>query len=403
MKKFLLLLLIPLSISAKADITANIECANEFSINSKVNCNLLINNPSQVEIQTISFSKNDMLLDLKSDFKLTLENETYNVNLNTNESVIKLLNFNYFMKKNNADIVIENIAINVDDEPINKNAVKILKIEDIAYIDNIYINNQPINEINQDIFDYSVNLYERTDYIEVKVITSGKNRLLDENIKLIKFVPNSTLTLRVTNDIDTETYNIKFNYKVDNDVREIKIEEIPFVFNPNKKYYYLEVENNISKITIDNSIYNLNIGKNKIDINNNNEIYSFVINRLKRNDTINTDTSLKTLKIGNYFINLKNDVYEYNHVANKVDLVTVDLNNSQDYSIKYNYDKVTISVYDGNANKSEYVLNIISDDDKTEYHEYDKTKMVIIFIMFLLLFLLIFIAVIRKHKKERIN
>ena len=408
MKKiFLFLLLIPISINAKS-LNATIECKEDLEINSKINCNLIIDNPNKTKINSISFDNNSDLLELKSAFNINNENEIYKLDLDSKEETIQVINFNILMFKNNIDIILNNLEINTiyGSYKIPK-VEKNLKIGNIAYADNILINNQPLADMNRDIFNYTVDLNELSDYIEVKVITSGSNKTEDK-IKLIKFNPSSTLNIKVDNEFDSETYVITFNYKKLKNTNTISIKEIPFEFNPYKSYYYFEVEHNVNKLTFENNgvsnVYNLNNSKNTIIIDNDGKKYAFVIKKLKSNETINTSSSLKTLKIGNTFLNLKDNVYEYNYVSNKVDIATIETINNQDYEIKYNNDKILITVYDAKLNKSNYKVNIISEiEENVEIREYDNTKSIIIFLIFLFLFILLVITLLIKRKKERID
>ena len=63
MKKFLfLLLLIPLSISAKG-IEVNIEC-DKLKINDRTSCNLVLTNEYSSPIKSVEMGKNNLLLNL---------------------------------------------------------------------------------------------------------------------------------------------------------------------------------------------------------------------------------------------------------------------------------------------------------------------------------------------------
>lgn len=407
MKKFLwLLLLIPISINAKVNVNSYIECQEELTIGSNISCKLIINNSSKAKIKEVNFEKIDDLLNIKSNFDLNLNDNLYKITLDSEEENIDLLNFNFLMKKNNSEILIDNINITTSTETVTQKVSKTLTIKNAAYVDQIYINNNPIVNINRDIYNYVLNIYERTEYIELKIVTSGENKTIEDNIRLIKYSPN--ITFRVANESDTETYTINLNYKNANNIDNINIKEIPFKFNPNKKSYYLEVENSISKINVEygseNKEYFLNYGNNNIKIDANDETYNFVINRLKSIQSINTSSKLKSIKMGNTYLNLKDDVYEYNYAANKLDIVTIETANNQDYEIKYSSDKVKITVYDAKLNKSEYTIKLIDDTEpEKEIKEYDNTKSIIIFLIFLSLFILILLIIVKKHKKERID
>ena len=404
MKKLLwLLLLFPIIVNAKTNINAQIECQEELTIGDNINCKLVINNPEKLLIKDISFQKQDLLLDIKSEFKINLEENLYMLELNSDNEKIELFSFNYLMDKNNSKILIEEIKVNSEEEEIIQNISKSLAIKNIAYADKIYINNIPVDNMNRDIFSYKVNIYERTEYLEIKTITNGSNTAVDGETILVKYNPN--ITIKVANDFDTETYNIELNYRNPSNIDTINIKEIPFKFIPNKRNYYIEVENNVDKITMSNSTsskeFLLTVGANYIYFENSDETYNFIIKRLKNSEEINNDSSLKTLRFGNTYLNLKNGVYDYNYVAENIEVVTVETNKNQDYEIKYSSNKIRVIVYDAELNTSEYTVNLINEiEPKKEVKEYDNSKTIIVFIVFLLLFLLLLLFMIKKYKKE---
>ena len=329
MKKLLwLLLLFPIIVNAKTNINAQIECQEELTIGDNINCKLVINNPEKLLIKDISFEKQDLLLDIKSEYKINLEESMYMLELNSDNEKIELFSFNYLMDKNNSKILIEEIKVNSEEEEIIQNISKSLAIKNIAYADKIYINNIPVDNMNRDIFSYKVNIYERTEYLEIKTITSGSNTSVDGETILVKYNPN--ITIKVANDFDTETYNIELNYRNPSNIDTINIKEIPFKFIPSKRNYYIEVENNVDKITMSNSTsskeFLLTVGANYIYFENSDETYNFIIKRLKNSEEINNDSSLKTLRFGNTYLNLKNGVYDYNYVAENIEVVTVETN-----------------------------------------------------------------------------
>lgn len=404
MKKLLwLLLLFPIIVNAKTNINAQIECQEELTIGDNINCKLVINNPEKLLIKDISFEKQDLLLDIKSEYKINLEENLYMLELNSDNEKIELFSFNYLMDKNNSKILIEEIKVNSEEEEIIQNISKSLAIKNIAYADKIYINNIPVDNMNRDIFSYKVNIYERTEYLEIKTITNGSNTSVDGETILVKYNPN--ITIKVANDFDTETYNIELNYRNPSNIDTINIKEIPFKFIPNKRNYYIEVENNVDKITMSNSTsskeFLLTVGANYIYFENSDETYNFIIERLKNSEEINNDSSLKTLRFGNTYLNLKNGVYDYNYVAENIEVVTVETNRNQDYEIKYSSNKIRVIVYDAELNTSEYTINLINEiEPKKEVKEYDNSKTIIVFIVFLLLFLLLLLFMIKKYKKE---
>ena len=222
MKKLLwLLLLFPIIVNAKTNINAQIECQEELTIGDNINCKLVINNPEKLLIKDINFEKQDLLLDIKSEYKINLEENLYMLELNSDNEKIELFSFNYLMDKNNSKILIEEIKVNSEEEEIIQNISKSLAIKNIAYADKIYINNIPVDNMNRDIFSYKVNIYERTEYLEIKTITNGSNTAVDGETILVKYNPN--ITIKVANDFDTETYNIELNYRNPSNIDTINI------------------------------------------------------------------------------------------------------------------------------------------------------------------------------------
>ncbi len=400
MKKFFFLLLALTATNIKA-LEANIECQTDnISINNKINCSFIIKNSDKIKIKNVSFENNGNLLDIKSNFNIETTDQYYSINTNSDSEKIIIANFNYFMSKNNEEIAINNIEVKTNNDLLTiPSTYTKLAINNAAYLDAIYINNQPIN-LMRDIYDYEIDLYNRPYYLEIKALASGKNKAKNE-IQLIKFISGKVISLEVSNDNDTEIYNLTINYNNKEVKSNIEIKEIPFYFNASKTYYYLEVENNIDKLTINDGVYNLNNGKNTIDIISDGITYNFVINRLKSKEKVNLNFNLKSLKIGNTYLNLKEDVYEYNYTNDKMQVVT--LETTQDYDITYNDNLILINIYNARAEKLSYKINIFSEVEKVEVKDYDNTKTKIIFAIFLATFLLISIIVLKKYKKEHIH
>ena len=404
MKKFLFLLfLFPLSINALSEKDFSIEC-NNLKIGTKANCVFKINNEEKNNINIVTFDYDENLSNVKSSYEIKKE-EKYEINLKTDDNTIDVFSFDYLMEYNDIDINLKNLNIKYDEESITlDNFSKNLKIENIAFVDNILINNQPIIDFNKNIYNYKVDLYERNDYVEIKVISSGNNTITGKANKIYKFVNGATINIEVKNESDTETYKITLNYNKQRlNVSKIKIKEIPFDFVLTKRYYYLEVTKDVSKITIENDSvnkkYDLNIGKNKIIFNNNGINYIFVINRLKQNQSINLGTNLKSLKIGDNYLDLKEDSYNYTYKNDKVDLVEVETLENQDYDIKYNDDKIVINLYDANANKTSYTINLIDKNNtNNKVKNYSKAKSIIFFVIFLIVFVILAIVSFKKYK-----
>ena len=402
MKKLLfLLLLIPLSISAKG-IELNIEC-NTLKINDKISCDLVLTNDYNSFIKSVEINKNELLQNLKSDYDLVNENKLL-ININSDENKIDVISFEYFMDKNDTNIYLANVRVNTNYNTYETNElVKNLKINNIAHVDNILVNNQPISDFDINKFNYVINLYELNDYVEIDVITDDSNEV-DLEKKLFKSYNNNTISFSVTNKKDTEKYEIKFVYQEQNDNDKVIVDTLQKEIDRNKRYHYLEVSNNTSEFIINGERYNLVVGKNTIKYKNNIDTYLFIVNRLKPDEIIENDPRIKTLKIGNSYLNIKDDVYEYNYSNNKIDLVEIETFNNNDYEVKYNDDKITIIVYDAGLNSNEYVINLNDESEQeVKVEEYDKTKTVLVFLIFLLTFILLIIITIRKIKKNRIN
>lgn len=402
MKKLLFLFLaFPLSISALSEKDINIEC-NNLKIGSNANCVVKINNDGS-EITGISFDYDESLLNLKSDYELK-KDTNYQIKLDSTDEVIKAFSFDFLMEYNNIDVAVSNLKIDYNDESENFATItKTLQIKNAAFVDNIYINNQPIIDFDKNVYTYKVNLYERNDYVEIKIATNENNTLTSSNKRLIKFVNGTTINFEVKNDSDVEIYKVTLIYdKQGIKTKEIKIKEIPFNFNSTKRYYYLEVAKDVSKLTFDNGLgskqYDLNTGKNRIVYNNNGLNYIFDIKRLKTNQANGLNYPLKSVKIGDTFLSLQADSYNYTYQTDKVELIEVETEEYQDYDIKYNDEKIVINLYDAKANKKVYNINLIDDNSDIVIEEYSKTNSIIVAVALFIIFTLLGLFAIKTYR-----
>lgn len=419
MKKiFLILLLLPLSISARENITTELKCeTNNLKINDYINCDLIINNPSKITFNSISFDSNNKLENIKTDPNFTLSTQNYKIYLNSNNETMNVLNFDVKMTNNNFNLNLNNIYLNLHavtdltQNDINQD----FKIENDAYLTKILIDNQPLSKFDSHTYEYTEDIYAKDKYLEVKVEACPECEV-DKKFQLVSTTENE-ITLEVTNKNNLTKYKINLNY-IENDANlltSVKINEINFEFNPRKFNYYFEVNNNINNLNFifsESEIYSisstkLNIGNNLITIKNkmNNIIYNFNIKRLTETETVNDEAKLKVLKIGNKYVNLKEDVYSYN--VDKTDNFKVTLETTienQDYDIAYNENNIIITIFGLNGENSKYTINFQEEEPtNVEVDEYDNTSNIIIVCIFAALFVLIALIAANKYREYRKN
>lgn len=420
MKKLLLiLLLIPINILARENITAEINCKDEIvNLNQSTNCNLVINNPNKIELNSVKFKIDSNLKNISTSEKFTLTNKNneYHILINDSSSSINILNFDL-------EVTEFESVLSFKDFYLDLHATDDLKLEDLtqkvavknaAYLTKIMINNQPLDNFKSETYEYKQLIYKKSDYVEVKVEACNKCEI-DDNIKLISANENK-VQFTVTNGNSVQNYTINLEYVDNTDLLEnIRIEEIDFTFIEDKFNYSFVVPNEIKALIFNysgNTDYKtsstvLNVGENIITVANKgkNITYTFKIKRLAEGEIINDELAVKSLKIGHSSIALKENIYEYS--TEKVENIEVKLetaNPESDYYVEYNEDTISITVYNLTGKSQTYKINLISENIKDiEIEKYDNTTTIIIVCIFAALFVLVSLILYLKHKEYRKN
>ena len=199
-------------------------------------------------------------------------------------------------------------------------------------------------------------------------------------------------------------------------LKSVEINEIKFKFNPLKFSYYFEVPNDVEVLNFNyesediNDKFQLNspildVGDNIITLINNDVKYTFNVRRLAEGEKVNNVLNLKYLRIGDSYINLKDDVYVYklkkeNNILAKVGTVI----DNQDYEIKYYDDQILINLFDFSGNSKQYKITLQDNvDQNIVVDKYDNTTTIIIFCVFSVLFIIIGAIVIYKHHEYKKN
>ena len=424
-KLFLILLLIPLNISARNLINTDLICnTNEIKLNDTINCNFIINNPNKIVFKSVKFGTKNTLENITTDSTYSLTNNDvsnekheYEILLNnSNSDKINLFNFNIKVTQKDFNLILENIYLDLEstDDIEIINIERNFKVQSEAYIKNILINNQPLLGFEPYIYEYTANIFDTNDLLEFKV-EGCDNCTVEDNFRLVNSGMKKVI-FKVNNKTTTTEYKINLNYEptTDNLLENVTINEINFNFNPTKFNYYFSVPNNINALSFIHSNSDkyvlspttLNIGSNIITIKNieSNLTYSFYVERLATEQLVNEEALIKTLKVGDKYINLKNDVYEYD-IAKEDNLkVTLETTiENQDYDIKYNDDKIEIVIFGLSGKNTNYTINLIEDNVNLNVNEYDNTSNIIIVCIFAALFTLIVLIAVTKYREYRKN
>lgn len=420
-KLFLILLLLPLNISARELINTELICeANEIKINDTINCSLIVNNPNKVVFKSVKFKTKNNLENIVIDPNYTLtdnENGKYEIDLNnSNNDKFNVLKFDIKITQRDFYLSLTDIYLDLESKEdleiisIDRN----FKVQSAAYLKNILINNQQINGFEPYTYEYNTNIFDKNDLLEFKAegcdecSVENNFRLVNSGMKKVIF--------KVSNKNTITEYKINLNYvtEQDNLLENVVINEINFDFNPTKFNYYFAVPNDVKSLSFiysdsENFIISpttLNIGNNVITIKNieTNITYSFYVERLALGQSVNNEAQIRTLKIGDKYINVKDDVYEYEIEKENDIKVTLETTiERQDYSINYNDDKIEITIFGLSGINNNYTINLIEDNVNLTVNEYDNTSNIIIVCIFAALFTLIALIAVTKYREYRKN
>lgn len=422
-KLFLILLLIPLNISARNLINTELICeTNEIKLNDTINCSLVINNPNKVSFKSIKFETQNILENVTTDTNFTLNNSNHNgkysyeILLNSSNNKLNAFKFDIKIIQKDFKLNLENIYLDLEatDDIEIISIDRNFKVQSDAYLKNILINNQPLNDFEPYVYEYTANIFAKNDMLEFKV-EACDDCTIENNFRLVNSGMKKVI-FKVNNKNTTTEYKINLNYvaTTNNLLENVTINEIDFNFNPTKFNYYFSVPNNISALSFIHSNSDkyilspttLNVGSNIITIKNKetNITYSFYIERLAIGQLVNEEALIKTLKVGDKYINLKNDIYEYDIDKEENIKVTLETTiENQDYDIKYNDDKIEIVIFGLSGKNTNYTINLIEDNVNLNVNEYDNTSNIIIVCIFAALFTLIVLIAVTKYREYRKN
>ena len=409
----------PMVVNAES-IAFDLKCDREkYNLDDLAKCYIIINNPELKRINSVSFESESTFENANSKFKFSNELNKYIINLNgINENSIDVFDFDYKVTKD--DLVIKNIDFklkNLADFKIESDFVKTFSLKEKPYLTNILINNQELSNFNKETLEYNYYLVDDLKYLEIKTFTDEGNKIKDNfGQKLINIENLDTITIEVNNSSESSIYKINLIKEPKNLLRSVEINEIKFKFNPLKFSYYFEVPNDVEVLNFNyesediNDKFQLNspildVGDNVITLINNDVKYTFNVRRLAEVEKVNNVLNLKYLRIGDSYINLKDDVYVYklkkeNNILAKVGTVI----DNQDYEIKYYDDQILINLFDFSGNSKQYKITLQDNvDQNIVVDKYDNTTTIIIFCVFSVLFIIIGAIVIYKHREYKKN
>ena len=409
----------PMVVNAES-IAFDLKCDREkYNLDDLAKCYIIINNPELKRINSVSFESESTFENANSKFKFSNELNKYIINLNgINENSIDVFDFDYKVTKD--DLVIKNIDFklkNLADFKIESDFVKTFSLKEKPYLTNILINNQELSNFNKETLEYNYYLVDDLKYLEIKTFTDEGNKIKDNfGQKLINIENLDTITIEVNNSSESSIYKINLIKEPKNLLRSVEINEIKFKFNPLKFSYYFEVPNDVEALNFNyesediNDKFQLNspildVGDNVITLINNDVKYTFNVRRLAEGEKVNNVLNLKYLRIGDSYINLKDDVYVYklkkeNNILAKVGTVI----DNQDYEIKYYDDQILINLFDFSGNSKQYKITLQDNvDQNIVVDKYDNTTTIIIFCVFSVLFIIIGAIVIYKHREYKKN
>ena len=409
----------PMVVNAES-IAFDLKCDREkYNLDDLAKCYIIINNPELKRINSVSFESESTFENANSKFKFSNELNKYIINLNgINENSIDVFDFDYKVTKD--DLVIKNIDFklkNLADFKIKSDFVKTFSLKEKPYLTNILINSQELSNFNKETLEYNYYLVDDLKYLEIKTFTDEGNKIKDNfGQKLINIENLDTITIEVNNSDESSIYKINLIREHKNLLKSVKINEIKFKFNPLKFSYYFEVPNDVEVLNFNYESEDINgklqlnspildVGDNVITLINNDVKYTFNVRRLAEGEKVNNVLNLKYLRIGDSYINLKDDVYVYklkkeNNILAKVGTVI----DNQDYEIKYYDDQILINLFDFSGNSKQYKITFQDNvDQNIVVDKYDNTTTIIIFCVFSVLFIIISAIVIYKHREYKKN
>ena len=255
-------------------------------------------------------------------------------------------------------------------------------------LSSIKIDGKEIDGFSESKTSYEVSVGETTEKVNVTATLKDNNaKLTGAGEKTLNYGSNK-VALVVTSETGSEkTYNLTIN-RTDsrssvNTLKTLVLSNGVINFKSNVTEYTVNVENDVEEITISTTLTDskskyvedfsnkkvkLVEGSNKVQIKVVSEkgeenTYTITINR-----ALNTNTSLKTLRINDEKIELKEDEFTYSYeVENDVDSITITAtpNDSkakveleEKYELVEGENEINILVVAASGDKGTYVLNV---------------------------------------------
>ena len=265
----------------------------------------------------------------------------------------------------------------------------IIEKSNINKLSSIKINGHSLDYFNEDTNDYDFEVDTNVDKVNIDVTKKDESSILSGNIGdypvqygLNKFVINviSESGVRNTYNINITRTDLRSN---DNSLKTITLSNGEIDFKPGILEYNVTVENEVDKITIKSSLndskakyvedykektIDLVEGSNKVEIKvvsekGEEKAYTININR-----SLSSNNSLKSLKINDDKIELKETEFTYNFsVLNDVNevIIKAEANDSKatvkvddKYPLEVGDNEIKIIVVAASGNEAIYTLNI---------------------------------------------
>ena len=268
------------------------------------------------------------------------------------------------------------IKLNLEKSTINKLA-------------SLKINGQELEFFDENTNDYELTVEPSVERAKIEVTKKDSRSTISGNYgdNPLQYGVNKFVINVISESGARNTYNIKINREDsrsdDNTLKTLTLSSGEINFKPEVDDYNITVENDVETLTITSSLSDskakyvtdfknkeitLNEGSNKIEIKvvsekGNERVYTLNINRL-----LSSNNSLKSLKVNDEKIDLKENEFIYNlSVENEVDEViikaepndikaTVELD--ERYPLEVGENEISIIVVAASGSKASYTLNI---------------------------------------------
>lgn len=256
-------------------------------------------------------------------------------------------------------------------------------------LSSIKINGHELDYFNEDTNDYDFEVDADVDIVKIDVTKKDEKSTISGNYgeNPVQYGLNKFVINVISESGDRNTYNINIT-KVDsrsndNSLKSLTISSGELDFKPDVLEYTVTVENEIDKVTIKSALndskakyvtdfkektIDLVEGSNKVEIKvvsekGEEKVYTININR-----SLSSNNSLKSLKINDEKINLKETEFTYNfEVENDVEeaIIKAEANDSKatvklddKYPLEVGDNEIKITVTAASGNEAIYTVNI---------------------------------------------